>query len=107
MEGAQFLRNDRPPFGRDDCSVPADVHQVRKTRRTLDQKTLPRTRRLSNLRDAFQIRHPHTIQGRRILLVDDVLTTGTTANRIGRLLKKAGAKSITVAVLARGLGDAH
>ncbi len=87
--------------------IPADVGQVRKTRRTLDQKTLPRTRRLSNLRDAFQIRHPRTVQGRRILLVDDVLTTGTTANRISRLLKKAGAKSITVAALARSVGEAH
>ncbi len=87
--------------------VPVDVRQVRKSRRTLEQKTLPRTRRLSNLRDAFQIRHPKTIQGRRILLVDDVLTTGTTANRISRLLKKAGAKSVTVAALARGLGDAR
>jgi ComF family protein len=85
--------------------IPAAVHQVRKIRRTPKQAALPRTRRLSNLRDAFRLRRPRSIANRNILLVDDVLTTGTTINRIGRLLRKAGAKTITVAVIARSLGD--
>ena len=86
--------------------VPFDVRAVRKTRRTPRQASLPRSRRLTNLREAFSLHRPGRIAGKSILLVDDVLTTGTTANRICRLLKKAGAKSITVAVIARSLGDA-
>lgn len=87
--------------------VPLDVRQVRKTRRTPRQALLPRSLRQTNLREAFQLHRPQSIANRNILLVDDVLTTGTTANRIGRLLRKAGAKSITVAVIARSLGDAR
>jgi ComF family protein len=87
--------------------VPWDGGQVRKTRRTPRQASLPRSLRLTNLREAFSLRRPQAIAGKNVLLVDDVLTTGTTANRICRLLKKAGAKSITVAVIARGLGDAR
>ncbi len=87
--------------------VPCDVSQVRKTRRTPQQGRLPSSRRRTNLQKAFRLHHPSSIAGQHILLVDDVLTTGTTVNRICRLLQKAGAKSITVAVIARGLGDAR
>lgn len=87
--------------------IPFEGRLVRKTRRTPKQTSLPRTRRLTNLRDAFRLHRPGAIKGRNLLLVDDVLTTGTTVNRICRLLRKAGAKSITVAVLARSVGDAR
>lgn len=84
-----------------------EAHRIVKTRRTSKQATLPGSERRKNLRDAFRVRRPQTIPGQNILLVDDVLTTGTTANRICRLLRKAGANTITVAVLARGLGEHH
>lgn len=45
------------------------------------------------------------MQGLRILLVDDVLTTGATCSEAARVLKQAGASMIAVAVLARGVGD--
>ncbi len=84
-----------------------DVRQVWKTQWTPKQASLPVSRRRSNLQKAFRLRHPQRIKDQNILLVDDVLTTGTTANRIAKLLRKAGAKSITVAIIARGLGDAR
>jgi ComF family protein len=87
--------------------VPFYVHQVRKSRRTPKQASLPPSRRRTNLREAFGLRHSPSLANRNILLVDDVLTTGTTANRICRLLRKAGANSITVAVIARGLGGSR
>lgn len=87
--------------------IPFENRRVVKTRWTPKQSGLPRSRRITNLRNAFRLRRPAGIQGQNILLVDDVLTTGTTANQICRLLRKAGAKSITVAVLARGTGDAR
>lgn len=87
--------------------VPFEGRRVIKVQRTPRQSSLPPSRRVMNLRDAFRLRRPDRVKGRNILLVDDVLTTGTTVNRIGRLLRKAGAKSIIVAVLARGVGDAR
>ncbi len=76
-----------------------------KIRRTARQSTLLPTKRRNNLRSAFRLRDRRRVAEKRILLIDDVLTTGTTANRIARLLRDAGAQSIIVAVLARGLGD--
>lgn len=65
------------------------------------QTTLSRQARLRNLRKAFAIREPHEIVDRRILLIDDVFTTGTTVNECAKTLKKAGAASVTVLTLAR------
>ncbi len=75
-----------------------------KTRRTIPQTRLSPTQRRRNLRGAFGIRRGSDVAGRDVLLVDDVLTTGTTANEAARVLKRAGARSVTVAVIARGVG---
>jgi len=65
------------------------------------QTTLSRQARMRNLRKAFAVRKPHEIVDRRILLIDDVFTTGTTVNECAKTLKKAGAASVTVLTLAR------
>ena len=65
------------------------------------QTTLTRHERLRNLRRAFAVRTPLAVTGRRILLVDDVFTTGTTLNECAKTLLKAGAESITAITLAR------
>jgi predicted amidophosphoribosyltransferase len=44
------------------------------------------------------------VNGRRVLLVDDVLTTGSTADECGKVLKAAGAADVTVITVARALG---
>lgn len=59
--------------------------------------------RARELRGAFTVRRPERIAGRRVLLVDDVLTTGTTAEGCCRALKTAGARWVGVAVAARVL----
>ena len=87
--------------------VSQDRFLIAKTRRTERQSVLSPAQRRKNLRKAFRLRNRERVTNRRILLVDDVLTTGTTANRIAKLLRDAGAQSIIVAVLARGLGDAR
>ncbi|MBW3541476.1 MAG: hypothetical protein KY476_14510 [Planctomycetes bacterium] len=81
-----------------------DGRVLRKVRRTPRQANLTVTERRANLRNAFRARRSKRLAGRRILLVDDVLTTGTTAHRTSRLLRQAGAASVSVAVLARGIG---
>lgn len=68
---------------------------------TAPQTTLRRQERLRNLRQAFAIRQPDLFAGRRILLVDDVFTTGTTLNECAKILLKSGAESVSAVTLAR------
>jgi predicted amidophosphoribosyltransferase len=70
---------------------------------TVSQIGLTRPQRRENMRAAFQVVHPNRVKGRSILLVDDVLTTGTTASECARVLRKAGAEQVWVATAARTL----
>lgn len=79
----------------------ADVLQ--RVRPTDSQIGLTRPQRRENVRGAFQVVHPTRVAGRSILLVDDVLTTGTTASECARVLRKAGAAQVWVATVARTL----
>jgi ComF family protein len=84
--------------------IPLSLRVLSKIRATPSQVSLTPTERRQNLRGAFRTRFAGRIAGKRILLVDDVLTTGSTAHRCAQTLKRAGAKEIFVAVIARGLG---
>jgi ComF family protein len=74
-----------------------------RTRRTLPQTGLDRTQRAQNLRRAFALVRPQAVEGRNILIVDDVFTTGATVNECARVLKRAGAGRVDVLTLARAL----
>lgn len=69
----------------------------------LSQASLNHTEREINVYGAFKLtnRGKVTVQGRSFLLIDDVLTTGSTANEAARILKKAGAKRVDLFALAR------
>lgn len=72
------------------------------SRSTAKQGTLSSTARIANVRNAFAVR-PNTIKpGARILVVDDVMTSGATTSEIARVLKAGGAEFVGVAVVARG-----
>ncbi len=58
--------------------------------------------RRANVRDTFAIRKKKAVAGRRILLVDDVMTTGATVHECARMLKEAGADKVYVLTVARG-----
>jgi ComF family protein len=70
---------------------------------TVSQIGLTRPQRRENMRGAFRVVHPDRVKGRSILLMDDVLTTGTTASECARVLRKAGAGQVWVATAARTL----
>ena len=72
-------------------------------RATVSQIGLTRPQRAENIRGAFRVKDPEKIAERTILLVDDVLTTGTTASECARVLRKAGAEKVWVATVARTL----
>ncbi len=84
--------------------VPEVAHILAKSRRTPAQSSLSPSRRRANLQNAFRMAGGARLDDLTILLTDDILTTGTTANRVARVMKEAGAKRVIVAVLARGIG---
>lgn len=76
-----------------------ELAAVRKLRDTPAQASLERARRLRAPRDAFRCIHP--LDGQRVLVIDDVMTTGATLNELARCLKAAGAAWVGNLVLAR------
>ena len=75
---------------------------LKRIRRGDDQKTLSGTERRRNLRDAYAAASAGDLKNRCLLLVDDVSTSGATANACARALRKAGAREVHVAIVAKG-----
>ena len=74
---------------------------LERIRYTTTQTAFDRSERMENLRGAFRLRRKMDVRGLRVLLVDDVLTTGATLSECARILKKAGSASIHAATAAR------
>jgi predicted amidophosphoribosyltransferase len=74
---------------------------IRRNRRTRKLAELTRQQRKQTLRDAFSVGRGCDFHGAHVLLVDDVLTTGTTCNEAARILKKHGSTEVSVLVAAR------
>jgi len=75
---------------------------LRRVRPTPTQTGLSARQRRANVRDAFEPTRREWIEGRNLLLVDDVMTTGATVNECSRVLKDAGAAGVYVTTVARG-----
>jgi ComF family protein len=93
-------------------SIQLDTSILARTRDTVSQTGLTRHQRRANVRGAFAVMDPAKVKGRSILIVDDVMTTGTTAGECARVLRRAGAKEVFVATVARatkevGLGAVY
>ena len=78
------------------CKTP-----LKRIRPTIRQATLSREERLKNLRGAFAVPHPEIVANKKILLVDDVLTTGATLHGCSEALLQAGAANVSVFTVAR------
>ncbi|HXE91391.1 MAG TPA: ComF family protein [Terriglobales bacterium] len=81
--------------------VELDAGALRRVRPTQSQTGLTRHQRRANLRGAFAVPRPEAVKGRDVVVVDDVFTTGTTASECARVLRRAGARSVYVATVAR------
>ena len=77
------------------------VDAVQRTRQTAAQTGLTRRQRRDNVSGAFAVKQKPRVEGRHVLLIDDVLTTGATASACALALKRGGAKRVTALTLAR------
>ncbi len=81
--------------------LPHDAGVLRRVKPTPQQAQPSATARRENVRGAFRANPGARVAGRAVLLVDDVMTTGSTAAEAARALREAGAARVVVAVLAR------
>ncbi|MEM9599509.1 MAG: ComF family protein [Pseudomonadota bacterium] len=83
------------------CDVPMQAHALRRRRKTPTQGGLSAAGRRRNVQGAFHVAQPEQIAGRRLVLIDDVMTTGATLESCTRTLKRAGAVRVDAVCLAR------
>lgn len=84
-------------------NIPLDRQNLRRIRWTEPQVNLSAGDRRANVKGAFSIQNPDLVSGRKVLLVDDVLTTGSTVEECALMLKTVGAVDVTVITVARAL----
>ena len=82
--------------------IPAAARCMVRVRPTVSQSGLKANERRRNVHRAFAVRDPGWVEGRRVLLVDDVMTTGSTVSECAWALKNARAAQVAVATVARG-----
>ncbi|NQU03999.1 MAG: ComF family protein [Syntrophaceae bacterium] len=82
-------------------SLPLDFTTLKRSVDTKPQVNLGRSERVKNIKGAFEVAHEEKIRGKKILLVDDVYTTGSTVRECARVLIEKGAKEVSVFTLAR------
>ncbi len=83
--------------------IHVDKHVLARCRWTESQAGLGRKKRLTNIKNAFSLIDASKIKGKRILLVDDVYTTGATADECAKVLLQGGAEYVDILTLARGM----
>ena len=81
--------------------IKVDCTSVVRHKRTKPQVQFSGHARISNVKGAFSVKHPEKLKGKRIVLIDDVMTTGSTLKECALAMKKAGAKSVDTLTIAR------
>lgn len=84
-------------------SLPMETSALYRVKRTKHQVNLPYDQRATNIEGAFAVKDAGKIAGKRVLLIDDVFTTGATLNEAAKVLREAGASAIYAYTLARSL----
>jgi ComF family protein len=81
--------------------IPLHRATLRRVRATVPQVGLTSAQRRENIRGAFAVPSPAEVTGRRVLLLDDVFTTGSTITECALVLRKAGAAAVYATTVAR------
>lgn len=82
--------------------IPVDITLVKRKMNTVPQKEFTRKERKKNLKNAFEV--TGKVKGKRVLIIDDIYTTGSTIDSISILLKKAGAEKTYFLTISIGQG---
>ena len=77
-------------------------NNLKKSKNTKEQAILSRSERKQNLIDSFKVINPKEYEGKNMLLIDDLITTGSTIEECGRVLKESGAKKVLAVSVASG-----
>ncbi|MGG7176906.1 ComF family protein [Clostridium paraputrificum] len=77
------------------------VDTLEKVKETKIQKTLIKEERLKNLLGAFEVKNVKKVKGRKLIIIDDVVTTGATLSEAARVLKECGASEIKILTLGK------
>jgi ComF family protein len=85
------------------CHAPLSFDNLYRARPTRPQVELTGNERLKNVAGAFKVHRPEELQGKRIILIDDVFTTGATLRECASVLRKAGTIEVTALTLARAV----
>lgn len=87
----------------DAVKIPLNTSLLHRIAPTLTQTRLTKQQRADNMRGAFALRRKARLDGARVVVVDDVFTTGATTNACAKVLRAAGAAEVCVWTVARGL----
>ncbi|MEZ6095704.1 MAG: phosphoribosyltransferase family protein [Pirellulaceae bacterium] len=85
-----------------ETGFPIFENSIQCVRKTAKQGTLDTPARFANVQDAFRLTANSSFEGKKVLIVDDVMTSGATADQVARLIRTTKARDICVATLARG-----
>ena len=90
------------------CGVPVDCFVLKRVRRTASQVGLTADQRRRNVAGAFKVDQARAarVKGKKLVVVDDVITTGATAEACARVLKRSGAARVDILALARAVEPA-
>lgn len=84
--------------------IPVDYTSVVRHKKTRPQVEFSGHERVKNVKGVFSVKHPDKIKGKRVVLIDDVMTTGSTLKECALALRAAGAKSVDTLTVARVCG---
>lgn len=84
-----------------DLRLPIEGRCLKRIRATVPQTKLDGSRRRKNISGAFEVIDPHAVEGKTVLLVDDVITTCSTLAECAKVLRAAGARRVYAAAVAR------
>lgn len=74
---------------------------IEKTKNNLPQSSLTKEQRKQNVKNVYKIKNKEKIENKKIIIIDDIYTTGNTVKAISKILKENGAKEITILTIAK------
>ncbi len=83
-----------------ELNIPLDIQSIIRRKNTQSQTTMTIAERLENVKDAFEIKNPSHIEGKHVLLIDDVFTTGATLSSCANEIFKVPNTKVSILTLA-------